>query len=354
MDARIYSAIDANINRSLEGIRVCEDISRFIIRNSVISIKLKEIRHEIVEALKSITGADLLYGRDVENDSQKYIDLNGEKTRDSIHDIAKSNLHRAMEAMRSIEEFYKLLHPGMNENPFQKIRFSLYLVEKNMIPIMLREDKRRKFNSSLYAILDSAFVQNDEYSKTTQRLIKGGASIIQLRMKNFSMGKILETAKNVSHICREKDVLFIVNDFPEIAYLSGADGVHLGQNDLPVADVRRILPPDMIIGISAHSKEQAMLALQHEPDYIAVGPIYETKTKNNELIEGIGEDIFEKVLKSTDIPVVAIGGLIPERIDKLKKLGCKCCSVVSYLYSENNLENNIEKNCKVILNSLLT
>jgi thiamine-phosphate pyrophosphorylase len=304
MEARIYSAIDANVNRSLEGIRVCEDIFRFIIRDSGISIKIKEIRHEIVEAIKSISGTDLLHGRDVENDSQKYVDVNSEKTRGSLHDIAKSNLHRAMEAMRSIEEFYKLLHPDMNENPFQKIRFSLYSLEKDMIPILLRENKLKKFNFSLYAILDSAFVQNDEYAKTAQSLIKGGASIIQLKIKNHHMGKILETAKNVSPICKENNVLFIINDYPEIAYLSGADGVHLEQDDLPVPDVRRILPPDMIIGISTHSKEQAMFALQSAPDYIAVGPIYETKTMNNKLIEGIGENVFTEILQSTEIPVV--------------------------------------------------
>jgi thiamine-phosphate pyrophosphorylase len=352
MEARIYSAIDASVNRSLEGIRVCEDIFRFIIRNVGLSVKLKQIRHEIVEALKSFSYNELLHGRDVENDSQKFIDVKSEKSRASIHNLVKSNLHRAMEAMRSIEEFFKLLHPDMDENPFQKIRFSLYTLEKDMIQILLREDKRKRFNSSLYAILDSSFVQNDEYLKTALKLIDGGASIIQLRMKNFPMGKILETAGNISSVCKEKGVLFIVNDYPEIAYLSGADGVHLGQDDLPVPDVRRILPPDMIIGISTHSMEQALLAVKDEPDYIAIGPIYKTKTKNNKLLEGIGEDIFKEVLRSTDIPLVAIGGLNPERAGRLKKLGCNCSAVVSYLYQENNKENNIEANCRVIINSI--
>ena len=348
MEQGIYSAIDANANRALEGIRVCEDIFRFIIRSSVLSAKLKEARHELADALKVFPRSGLLHGRDVENDTQKFVDLGSEKTRSSLSDIAGSNLHRATEAMRSIEEFFKLLCPGSNENPFQKIRFKLYSIDKEMASVLMREDKRRMFHSSLYAILDSSFIQNDEYAKTVERLIAGGASIIQLRMKNCSMGKILDTAKSVSRVCGDNNVLFIVNDYPEIAYLSSAGGVHLGQDDLPVADARRLLPPDMIVGISTHSKEEALLAAQSEPDYIAVGPVYDTKTKYNKLLKGIGEDVFKDILNSIEIPVVAIGGLDPERISELRKLGCNCGAVVSYLYKENR----VEENCRLILNAI--
>ncbi|MBN2403936.1 MAG: thiamine phosphate synthase [Spirochaetes bacterium] len=348
MDAGIYSAIDANINRALEGMRVCEDILRFVIRNAALSAKLKETRHEFAEAVKRYSQIDLLYGRDVESDSQKFYDAKSEKNRDSLIDLAKSNSHRAMESMRTIEEFYKFLHPGIDENPFQKIRFMLYALEKEMISILLRQDKHRRFNKSLYAILDSSYVRNDEYAKMAERLIKGGASVIQLRMKNYSTGKVLERAKEVSHVCRENDVLFIVNDYPDITILSGADGVHLGQEDLPVMEARRILPPDKIIGVSTHSMEQAMSALQYEPDYIALGPIFETGTKNNILLDGIGEDVLKELIKITEIPIVAIGGLCPEKMAGFKDLGCSCGALVSYLYKENK----IEKNCRMVLNCL--
>ncbi len=348
MERRIYSAIDANINRSLEGVRVCEDIFRFVVRDSGISVMLKEARHSIAEALKTFSPSELLHGRDVENDSQKFIDVKSEKSRKSLHDLAKSNLHRAMEAMRSIEEFYKLLRPDAGDNPFQNIRFSLYSIEKEMIPLLLRKDKLKKFVSSLYAILDSSFVNNDEYNGTAQRLINGGASIIQLRMKNLPMRKVLETAKTVSDLCMEKDVLFIVNDHPDIAYLSGADGVHLGHDDLPVPEARRFLPPDMLIGFSARSGEKARLALESDPDYISAGPVFETKSKDNEPNEGISYDILKEVISGTDIPVVAIGGLDPDRISRLRETGCKCYAVLSYLYEENNIEGN----CRAVLKSL--
>jgi len=346
MDSGIHAAIDANINRFLEGIRVCEDIFRFVVRDTTISVKLKEIRHELINETKFLSYGNLIHGRDVESDSQKFVDLQSEKIRKSIHDLAKSNLHRAMEATRSLEEFIKLVQPDLQNNPFQKIRFSIYSLEKEMIPLLLRQDKRKHFNFALYAILDSFFVADEEYARTTGRLIKGGATIIQLRIKNHSMSAILNTAKEVCNICKENDVVFIVNDYPEIAYLSDADGVHLGQDDLSVPDVRRLLAPDKIIGLSTHSLEQAVIASELEPDYIAVGPIYETKSKNNKLIDGIGENIVKDVLSGTQIPVVAIGGLNPERISRLKDIGCTCNAVISYLF----YGDKIEENCRQIVN----
>ena len=232
MEPGIYAAIDANINRSLEGLRVCEDIFRFVVSNNIISQRIKEIRHRVGGLVNVFPRNDLLRGRDVEKDAQKFIDLASEKSRDSVYGIAKSNLHRAMEAMRSIEEFFKLVNPGTEKNPFQEIRFSLYALEKDIVPFLLRDDKRNAFRSSLYAILDSAFIRDSEYLKTALSFAKGGASIIQLRMKSHPVRRILGIAKELAHLCRDNSILFIVNDYPEVAYLSGADGVHFGQDDL--------------------------------------------------------------------------------------------------------------------------
>lgn len=348
MNNEIYTAIDANINRAMEGIRVCEDVFRFIARNSRISLSLKEIRHNIMAVVKALNNGMLLQRRDVDRDSQKYIDLESEKARESLTDIVKSNIHRTMEAMRSLEEFFKLLNKDSNENPFQKIRFSVYSLEKEMIFFLLRRDKQKRFKSSLYTILDSSFVEDKAYSETAERLIKGGASVIQLRMKDHAMREIMDAAKKVSSVCMDNDVLFIVNDYPEIAILSGADGVHLGQNDLSVQEVRSLLPVNMLIGISTNSQEQARLAAEDEPDYIAVGPVFDTKTKYGELMRGIGVDIVKKVVEATDLPVVSIGGITPEGVDLLKETGCSSYAVVSYLYKDGN----IELNCKKIIDHI--
>ncbi|MBN2041458.1 MAG: thiamine phosphate synthase [Spirochaetes bacterium] len=348
MDYGIYSVIDANINRALEGIRVAEDCFRFISRNSRISAVLKQIRHDIADASKSFPANILLGARNVEKDRQKFFNTQGEKDRKSVIDVVQSNLHRAMEAVRSIEELYKLVFPGSIDNPFQEIRFSLYSIEKDAVSTVSREAKRKYFNSSLYAILDSSFVINEAYPETAKRMIKGGASVIQLRMKKKSMRNILKTAREISLICKDNDVLFIVNDFPEIAYLSDAGGVHLGQDDLKIEDVRSILPPDMIVGISTHSVEEAEAEFKNEPDYIAIGPVFDTNSKNNEVLKGIDTDIINHVIIKSYIPVVGIGGLTPERIKALKWAGLSGFAVISYLYKDDKIEDN----CKRIVSSI--
>ncbi|MCP4724656.1 MAG: thiamine phosphate synthase [bacterium] len=348
MEEGVYSAIDANINRALEGLRVCEDIFRFVKREGIFSAKIKEIRHKIVEEVKIFPAEILLHKRDVERDPIKFDDLDGEQKRDSLFELAKRNLHRATEAMRSIEEFFKLLHPDMNRNPFQEIRFSLYSIEKEMNLPLLRIDKVAKFKDSLYAILDSSFVQKEKYPETALRLIDGGASIIQLRMKDASMRKILDAARDVSAICRERDIIFIINDYPEIASLCGADGVHLGQDDLPPRDVRRVIPAEMLIGVSTHTMEQAMQAYEESPDYIAIGPVHDTKSKYGKMMEGIGEDIVRDLCKKIDVPVVSIGGLDHKRIGSLRESGCSCFAVVSYLYRQDKIEDN----CRRIIESI--
>jgi thiamine-phosphate pyrophosphorylase len=350
LESKLYSAIDANINRSLEGIRVCEDIFRFIMHNSILSLRLKGIRHDIVNALKLFSFEILLNSRDIEKDSQKFIDLKSEKTRNSIPDLAKSNLHRAMEAMRSLEEFSKLLKHAsvIDENPFQKIRFELYSLEKEIMQVLLKEDKHRHFENSLYAILDSAFIKNNEYAASVMRLINGGASIIQLRMKNHSMRDILSAALEVSALCKKNNVLFIVNDYPEIAQLSDADGVHLGQDDLPVQEVRKLLPANMLIGLSTHSTEQAIAAAEFEPDYIAIGPIYDTNTKGSQLMKCIGEEPVKEIINKTNCPVVCIGGIDPVKAKSLKGIGCTCFAVVSYLYRNDSIEENCRKFLNII------
>ncbi len=340
MEKGIYSAIDANINRALEGLRVCEDLFRFIKRNGKISERLKEIRHSIIEESKIFPGELLLHERDVENDEIKFTDLESETKRGSLYDLLRKNLHRAMEALRSIEEFYKLIHPGEKKNPFQGIRFSLYSLEKEICLPLLRFEKEKFFENSLYAILDSSFVEDNKYIETASRLITGGASIIQLRMKDSDLKEILSRAREVSSFCKEKNVLFIVNDYPEIAVLSDADGVHLGQDDLPVHEARKILPPDMLIGVSTRSVSQATEADRDMPDYIAIGPVFDTKSKNGDLLEGIGINVVKEVIRKTDVPLVAIGGLNKENIPQLREIGCSCFAVLSFLYKDDKIEEN--------------
>ena len=340
MNRGIYSAIDANINRSLEGLRVCEDVFRFVISNERIALQFKSVRHDIVRAISVFSEVNLLHGRDVNADSLKFSDLKSEQERESIRDILKRNIHRAIEGMRSVEEFYKLSNQGAVSCPFQKIRFLLYSLEKEALSFMNRESRVKIFRDSLYAILDSSFVRDNDYTGIAERLINGGASIVQLRMKHAASGEVLSVAKEVSYLCREKGVLFIVNDSPEIAVLSGADGVHLGQEDMPIEDARRILQFHMIVGISTHSFTQAKQACEFFPDYIAIGPVYDTESKDGKLQKGIGLEVVRNSVAAVNMPVIAIGGITPKKSVELRKAGCGCSAVLSFLYTDDRIEEN--------------
>ena len=338
MDKSFYSIIDACLNRAVEGVRVCEDLLRFYYRREEYSVRLKEIRHRIVREAAVFPAGMLLSGRDVESDGQKFANM-GDETGKSPHDLLRANLHRAIEAVRSLEEMCKLTDCATDNNRFQEIRFSLYQLEKEAVSSLSRDEKTKLFPGSLYAIIDSAFV-NGSCEMAALRLIAGGAKIIQLRMKNEPSRIILQNAKLLAPICRDNGAIFIVNDHADIALLSGADGVHLGQDDIPVPDARRIITDSMIVGVSTHSYDQAVAAAAMGPDYIAVGPVFGTASKSGTQIPGIGIDMVKRIRAAVDLPLVGIGGITSENAGALREAGCSALAVLSFLYGNNALEEN--------------
>jgi thiamine-phosphate pyrophosphorylase len=347
MDRNLYTAIDANINRALEGVRVCEDILRFCLHRADSSARAKEIRHRIAEAARLFPRGLLLHGRDVDADEQKLVDLGREGRRDDLDDLCSANLHRAMEAVRSLEEFGKLALPGMDGNPFQEIRFMLYALERDVVPVLRREAVMARFSRALYAVLDPSYMSGTGYRDAAQAMIRGGASVIQLRMKGGNRKEVLETAKDLAALCRAGKVVFIVNDHADIAVLAGADGVHLGINDLQAEDARRLLPPEMIIGVSVYTPDGLALAAPQGADYIAVGPVFDTEYKTEKgsiRLRGSGVELVARARKLAGIPIVAIGGITAAGAGKVIAAGADAVAVTSALY-ENSL---IEDNCRAL------
>ena len=341
MEKKIYRAMDASISRALEGLRVCEDLLRFVV-DSGDSAAIKEFRHTISAYAKKLPWRSLLHERDVEQDQQKFFDTAGERKRRSAGDILSANLGRVIEAVRSLEEFSKMLD-GESSAELQALRFRLYEFEKRAL---LHAEKRlnlQRLPGALYAIIDSAFIAPGDFPETALRLARGGAQVIQLRMKGAPSGEVFAAARTLSRICREQDSIFIVNDHPDIAYLAGAQGVHLGQEDLPVREARKFLPGDMIIGKSTHSYEQAMEAADEGPDYIAVGPVFDTGSKHGSLITGIGTDVLRRICGDARLPVVAIGGIRPENARSVMDAGASSCAVISGLYRGGDIGENCRK-----------
>lgn len=166
--------------------------------------------------------------------------------------------------------------------------------------------------------------------------LKAGANIIQLRDKTASTRKLLKIAKKINEICKEHGRVFIVNDRPDIALFSGADGVHLGSKDLPVYEVKKYFP-SLMVGVSVSSAEEAKRVVSEGADYVAVSPVYETSTKKD-AARGLGIEMIREISSAVDISVVAIGGINAENVENVIEAGADAAAVVSYVSRAENPE----------------
>ncbi|MBN1496618.1 MAG: thiamine phosphate synthase [Spirochaetes bacterium] len=341
MERQIYTAVDANINRTLEGLRVCEDIMRFCLHRTDLSVRFKEARHRVAEAARVFPQQRILHGRDVEADEQKFIDMEGELTRNSLAGMFSSNLHRATEAVRSLEEFGKLA--GAGGNAFQEIRFDLYALERECLSALLRRNAAVRMQGALYALLDSAYVPAGGFAGAAANMIRGGASVIQLRMKASHTKEILKVAREIAELCRQEHVLFIIAGHVDIAILAGADGVHLEMNDICVRDARALVPPDLLVGQTIYSPDEITRAEEDGADYVAVGPVYgtvwHTEAGSMEL-RGSGVSIVARARGMTSLPVVATGGIVPENAAAVMAAGAAAVMAGSFLFRDGSVEEN--------------
>lgn len=189
-------------------------------------------------------------------------------------------------------------------------------------------------------------ITSEDHLKIAEEACRGGAEILQYRDKRSTQAEKLRRAKLIRGITERSDTLFIVNDDIDLALLSGADGVHLGQDDVSVSEARKITPKNFIIGKSTHSLEQAVSAEKDGADYIGIGPVYQTPTKEDYV--PIGVETVKSVIKNIKIPFVCIGGLNFDNIRELIDLGAKSVAMVREF--QNNTGDNVQKINKMIFN----
>ncbi len=169
-------------------------------------------------------------------------------------------------------------------------------------------------NVRLYVLLTESLCRGDWYA-TAEAALVGGAGAIQLREKHLSEAELLDRAKRLRALCDRHQALLIINDRPELALAAGAHGVHVGQQDTSAADARRLLGPEAIVGLSTHTIDQARAALADPPDYLAVGPMFQSPTKPQDHIAG--PTTLNAVRRITSLPLVAIGGITADNADQL-------------------------------------
>lgn len=189
----------------------------------------------------------------------------------------------------------------------------------------------------LYAVTDRAWAADEAaLFRQIEAAVRGGAGIVQLREKRLERGAFLEEARRFTALCRRLGAVSIINDSVEIALEAGADGVHMGQSDLEAGRARTLLGPGKIIGVSAHSAEEARRAREAGADYLGTGAAFVTGTKTD--AKPISHETIRAVTAAVDIPVVAIGGVSRENILELKGLGLAGAAVVSGIFAREDPE----------------
>lgn len=198
-----------------------------------------------------------------------------------------------------------------------------------------------KKNMLLYAVTDRMWTGKKTLYEQIEEALKGGITCLQLREKKLGEEEFLEEALKIKSLCNSYNVPFIINDNVDIALKCGADGVHVGQDDMQAENVRKLVGEDMIIGVSARTVEQAVLAEKNGADYLGVGAVFNTSTKTD--ANSVSFQTFSEICKAVSIPVVAIGGISSENILQLSGLGADGVALVSAIFSAENIEQECRK-----------
>lgn len=197
----------------------------------------------------------------------------------------------------------------------------------------------------LYAVTDRAWLGAKSLSMVVREALEGGASFIQIREKNLPFDEFLAEANEIKELCKEYMVPFVINDNVDVALACDADGVHLGQDDMSPIEARKMLGDNKIIGISAVNLEQAILAEKQGADYLGVGAVFPTSTKEDAAYVSYEE--LKKICEAVSIPVVAIGGIGANNIMELKGSGIDGISVVSAIFAQKNIKEATENLLKL-------
>ena len=311
---------DANFNRLCEGLRVVEEYFRFYTQDALLAKRCKELRHDATQVLAALPPGELARARQTELDAGTGISTPGEQQRHSLSDVVSANFKRVEQALRAIEEYGKLL-PRLDVREIKQLRYRAYSIGKAIL--IEQESRRRLGKARLYALIDGGgpVEQFDEgaYRQRVASLILAGVDLIQLREKTLDDITLLDRARIVRELADGQRTLFVMNDRADLAVASGADGVHLGQQDLPVHEARRIVGAQSLIGVSTHSLEQARRAVLDGADYIGCGPTFPSTTKQFDRFPGL--ELLRQIAAEITLPAFAIGGITLENVGQVMETG---------------------------------
>jgi thiamine-phosphate pyrophosphorylase len=335
MSRQTLRIIDANLNRVGEGLRFLEDLARLLLNDAALTQQLKTMRHEMIRGDWSFH-QQLLNARNSKGDVGISIEAPSEEKQRELPIMVVANARRVQESLRVLEEMAKIPEVKLDSEKFKQARFALYTIEQALLSKLVRQDKIKHL-TGLYVIIDTqTLVKGRSHIDVASQAIRGGAKTIQLRDKLKNKKELLPIAQQLKNLCAEQDVLFIVNDYLDLALVTDADGLHLGQSDLPIGVARQLLPIDKILGCSTTTVNQAINAESEGADYIAVGSIYPTTSK--ETVEVVGLDRLRQIRQAVTLPLIAIGGINKGNTAEVVAAGADSVAVISAVVQAEDVE----------------
>ncbi len=351
----VARVIDANINRSLEAARVLEDIARFVLDDAELTHQAKSLRHEVARIGARVRG-EAAHARDAAGDVGGAIESESEQTRTSVADIARRASARLGEALRSLEEFTKLEvvgspeHDADSHRQFKAARYNSYTISQRIILRLSGQMAGACPQWRVCVLVSESLCKHHTWERVCELAFAGGADCVQLREKELADRELLSRASRLVAIAREhaKDGSsrphVVINDRPDIALLAGADGTHVGPDDLSPIDAARAGQRRLWIGCSCATIDDARRAANAGADTIALGPMFATETKAKPVAAGpalINQILADNTLRH--LPHLFIGGITPENAGELIARGARGLAVSSAVCSSTGPRRVVER-----------
>ena len=318
--------LDANANRAREALRVMEEAARFVLDDAALAGSIKRLRHELAGALSRVP--HLGAHRDTPGDVGTTISTDAERSRGSVADVATAAGKRLSEALRTIEEYGKTLPPDQAAalSAVESMRYRGYEIERRL-NLALAAGRAKQWR--LCVLLTESLCRLP-WRDVLGQVLDAGADCVQLREKDLDDAELLDRAAFVAEQCHGHQATAIVNDRPDIALLSGADGVHVGQTDLPPEAIRKLAGSQLLVGVSTSNLEEARAAHAAGADYVGLGPMFPTTTKHKPVLAGPAYlKAFLADEQLCDLPHLAIGGITPDNLPHLLEAGVRGIAVSS-------------------------
>ena len=338
LDPRVARLIDANLDRAREGLRVVEDWCRFGLERDDLVISLKDWR----QRLGKLHREHYKQARSTATDPAAGLDHPAQLDRHSPRQVVEANCGRVQEALRVLEEYGRSVDAPLAAEA-AAIRYGLYDLEVTCLKATGGNSRRNRLQDCQLCLITAPCP--DLMDRVTAAL-RSGVAMVQHRCKSGSDRSRLAEAKALAALCQDHGALLIINDRIDLALAVDADGVHLGQDDLPTEVARGLIGPDRLLGRSTHDLNQVAEANREDCDYLGLGPVNTTAVKPER--PAIGAELVGQALAITQKPVFAIGGITQGNLSQLTAVGCRRVAVIGAIMGSNTPAESSQS----LLNSL--